>query len=83
VAELLQRQCITTLLISADAGLQAVPFAALHDGQNYLGERFGLGLTPALGLTKLTLLPQKATHAQFLPGGPRLPGCIRVSGRCR
>ena len=34
----LQRLQITTLLIAADRGLQAVPFAALHSGRVYLGQ---------------------------------------------
>ncbi|MFS6827482.1 CHAT domain-containing protein [Cyanobium sp. ATX-6F1] len=68
IAAQLQKQKITTLLISADAGLQAVPYASLHDGQSYLGERYGLGMTPALGLTKLAVLPEKA-QPQLLAAG--------------
>jgi CHAT domain-containing protein len=49
----LERLGITTLLISADAGLQAIPFAALHDGRSFLGERFAFSVTPSLGLTSL------------------------------
>jgi CHAT domain-containing protein len=44
---------ITTLLISADTGLQGVPYAALHDGSSYVGERFALSLTPSIGLLPL------------------------------
>lgn len=53
VAEDLQRQAITTLLIAADRGLQAVPFAALHDGRRYFGEAYAFSLTPSLKLTSL------------------------------
>lgn len=74
VAEQLKRHRITTLLISADAGLQAVPYAALHDGQSYLGERYGLGLTPALGLTKLAVLPQKAKPQLLAAGASEFQG---------
>ena len=49
----LDRLAITTLLLSADPGLQAIPFAALHDGRNYLGQRFAMALTPSLGLMPL------------------------------
>lgn len=49
----LRRLAVTTLLISADPGLQAIPFAALHDGSRYVGERFALALTPSLGLMRL------------------------------
>lgn len=52
---LLQNQRVTTLLISADQGLQAIPYAALHDGEQFLGERYGLSLTPSLNLTNLQL----------------------------
>ena len=34
----LERLKVTTLLISADRGLQAIPYAALHDGENYFGD---------------------------------------------
>lgn len=74
VAEQLRRQRITTLLLSADAGLQAVPYGALHDGQSYLGERFALGLTPALGLTKLALLPEKANPQLLAAGASEFEG---------
>ncbi|WP_255002572.1 CHAT domain-containing protein [Cyanobium sp. HWJ4-Hawea] len=50
---LLQEQKITTLLLSADQGLQAIPYPALHDGLQFLGERYGLALTPSLNLTNL------------------------------
>jgi CHAT domain-containing protein len=49
----LERLGVTTLLISADAGLQAIPFAALHDGRTFLGERFAFSVTPSLELTSL------------------------------
>ena len=44
---------ITTLLIAADQGLQAVPFAALSDGVSYFGDRYGFALSPSLALTDL------------------------------
>ena len=46
----LQELKITTLLISANSGLQAVPFAALHDGDAWFGSRFSFSLTPSLSL---------------------------------
>ena len=51
--EALQAQQIQTLLIAADQGLQAVPFAALSDGSTYFGDRYAFGLTPSLALTPL------------------------------
>lgn len=50
---ILQEQKITTLLLSADQGLQAIPYAALHNGKQFLGEQYGLSLTPSLNLTNL------------------------------
>tara|TARA_B100002051_G_scaffold209100_1_gene200529 strand:- start:1785 stop:3026 length:1242 start_codon:yes stop_codon:yes gene_type:complete len=50
---ILQREKITTLLIAADRGLQAVPFAALSDGRRYFGDRYAFSITPSLALTDL------------------------------
>ncbi len=43
-----------TLVIVPDGLLRKIPFAALHDGQQYLAERFVLASIPALGLTDLS-----------------------------
>ena len=53
ITPLLQRAQISTLLIAADRGLQAVPFAALSDGNAFFGDRFAFSLTPSLALTDL------------------------------
>jgi CHAT domain-containing protein len=54
---------VTTLLIAADSGLQAIPYAALHDGQSYFGLRYSLAITPSLALMPLyeEIISQKAT----------------------
>ncbi len=54
LTEALQTQGIQTLLIAADQGLQAVPFAALNDGSGYFGDRYAFALTPSLALTPLS-----------------------------
>ncbi len=51
----LERLKVTTLLISADRGLQAIPYAALHDGENYFGDSYAFSLTPSLGLTDISV----------------------------
>ena len=51
IAGSLERQSISTLLIAADRGLQAIPFAALTDGRQFFGERYAFSLTPSLALT--------------------------------
>jgi CHAT domain-containing protein len=73
-AEQLARQRITTLLISAETGLQAVPFAALHDGRTFFGERFGFSLTPSLGLTKLAPPTRKAIYPLLATGASQFQG---------
>ena len=58
----LKSRGINNLLIAADPGLQAIPFAALHDGTSYLGLRYGFSVTPSLALTAMA--PSTATHAR-------------------
>lgn len=41
----------TTLVFVPDAVLRALPMAALHDGEQFLVERFALATTPGLDLT--------------------------------
>ena len=65
--ESLQSQQIKTLLIAADQGLQAVPFAALSDGSAYFGDRYAFGLTPSLALTPLA--PVDSTSQRQLAMG--------------
>ncbi len=48
----LQRLGVTTLILVPDTGLQAVPFAALHDGQMSFGERYAFSLTPSISLMR-------------------------------
>ena len=67
IAPLLQQKRITTLLISADRGLQAVPFAALHDGQEYFGTAYAFALTPSLALTSLE--PPLPNNGRLLAAG--------------
>lgn len=62
---------ITTLLISADPGLQAIPFAALHDGTSFLGERFAFSLTPSLGLTPLDPPSRQLPRQQIAMGASK------------
>jgi CHAT domain-containing protein len=50
--EEIRNRNITTLLISANTGLQAVPFAALHDGKEWFGTQYSYSLTPSLSLMK-------------------------------
>ncbi|MEZ4354749.1 MAG: CHAT domain-containing protein [Myxococcota bacterium] len=46
----LERRGVDTLVLVADGALRTIPMAALHDGRDYLVERFATASTPALGL---------------------------------
>jgi len=67
LAQELEAQKVTTLLIGAERGLQGVPYAALHSGKTFLGERFAFSLTPSLSLTNLT--PSNARESRLLAAG--------------
>lgn len=67
MAPVLASRRITTLLIAADRGLQAVPFAALHDGQRYFGDAYAFSLTPSLALTSLE--PPQPARGRLLAAG--------------
>jgi CHAT domain-containing protein len=47
----LEAQGITTLLFSLDSGLRSLPIAALHDGEQFLVEKYQFSLVPSLSLT--------------------------------
>jgi filamentous hemagglutinin family protein len=47
----LQTQGIDTIVFSMDGGLRSLPVAALHDGKQFLVEKYSLGLIPSVNLT--------------------------------
>jgi CHAT domain-containing protein len=67
VAEELKAKGITTLVIVADRGLQGLPFAALHDGTSYFGDRYGFSITPSLNLTSFG--PPRQNRGRVLAAG--------------
>ena len=71
--EVLQERGIETLLIAADQGLQAVPFAALSDGSDYFGNRYAFALTPSLALTPLALA-EPLSQSQLAMGASTFDG---------
>ena len=73
--ESLDTQGIQTLLIAADQGLQAVPFAALSDGKNFFGDRYAFGLTPSLALTRL-VPAQSRPQGQLALGASQFEGLV-------
>jgi hemolysin activation/secretion protein/CHAT domain-containing protein len=47
----LDAQGIQNLVFIMDSGLRSLPIAALHDGQDFLVEKYSVGLMPSLSLT--------------------------------
>lgn len=47
----LEREKIDTLMFSLDPGMRTLPLAALHDGKQFLVEKYSLGLVPSINLT--------------------------------
>ena len=47
----LQAQGIDTIVFCMDAGLRSLPVAALHDNNQFLVEKYRLGLIPSINLT--------------------------------
>jgi CHAT domain-containing protein len=47
----LKAQKIDTLVFSMDTGLRSLPLAALHDGSQFLVEKYSIGLIPSVNLT--------------------------------
>ncbi len=58
---------IDNLVFVLDGPLRSIPMAALHDGNQYLVERFNLALTPGLQLIQPQPLPQ--TKLRTVAGG--------------
>lgn len=66
VADLNQNR-IKTLVFVLDGGFRNLPMAALHDGNQYLIERYRVAITP--GLQLLNPQPLSRHHLQALVGG--------------
>jgi CHAT domain-containing protein len=64
----LKKHHITTLIIVPDMLLRTIPFAALHDGNNFLISKYALAITPGLTLTD-TLKKLKSKNINMLMAG--------------
>ncbi len=81
IAPELQNQKIDTLLLCVGPGLRSVPFAALHDGRQFLVQNYSLSLIPAFSLTdtaytniqKSVVLAMGASQFQELAPLPSVP----------
>ena len=74
----LEKLGIDTLIFCMDAGLRSIPMAALHDGKQFLVEKYSLGTIPSVSLTNSRYNPVKNTQvlamgASKFQGLPPLP----------
>ncbi|GAB4459666.1 MAG: hypothetical protein OHK0037_05510 [Elainellaceae cyanobacterium] len=60
-AELDERQ-VENLVFLPQAGLRALPYAALHDGEQFLIEQYSVGLMPSLSLTDTRYVDIRTTQ---------------------
>ena len=51
---------VTTLVFVPDGALRTIPMAALHNGEQFLIQKYALAITPGLNLTDPRPLPQPA-----------------------
>ncbi len=58
----LKEREINNLLFITDEKLRSVPLAALHDGKQFLVEKYSIGFTPSLSLTKTEYKDVKKSH---------------------
>ncbi|AFY36400.1 CHAT domain-containing protein [Calothrix sp. PCC 7507] len=63
----LQAQGIDNLIFCLGGGLRTVPLAAIHDGKQFLVEKYSLGIIPAFNL--LDYQPANITQTQVLAMG--------------
>ena len=80
----LEAQDIQNLVFIVDEGLRSIPFAALHDGEQFLVEKYSVGLAPSLTLTETRFSDLKqakvlAMGASQFPADPDLSNLPAVS----
>jgi len=79
LAPLLKNREIDTLIVVPDGPLRTIPWAVLHDGKQFLIERYALATTPGLTLTDLRAGPRERTNilvnavSEAVQGFPALP----------
>ncbi|MEB3343763.1 CHAT domain-containing protein [Okeania sp.] len=76
IAAELETAKINTLLFSMDNGLRTLPMAALHDGEQFLIEKYSLSLIPSISLMDTNYRPLQNTQilamgaSQFIDKNP-------------
>ena len=73
VAEELANHNINTLVFSMGRGLRTIPIAALHDGQQFLVEKYSLGLIPSFTLTDTSYVGLNGSQVLAM-GASKFPG---------
>lgn len=58
----LNQSAIKTLVYAPDGPLRYIPLAALHDGQQWLVQRYGINVITAQSLTELDTAPNRQPH---------------------
>jgi CHAT domain-containing protein len=58
----LQKHNIKNLAYIMDAGLRRIPLAAMHDGKEFIVERYSVGLMPSLSLTDTRYVDVRTTQ---------------------
>jgi CHAT domain-containing protein len=78
-AAALQSLPVETLVFVPDGVLRTIPMAALHDGDQFLVQKYALAVTPGLDLTDPRPMPQRNVRVlaggltQAMQGQPPLP----------
>lgn len=62
-SEALEQTGVRTLVFIQDGILRTVPMAALHDGQQFLVQRYAVVTSPSLSLTDLRMSDQKSARS--------------------
>ena len=71
IEQTLKEDKITTLLISLDPELQRIPFAALHNGDQWLGLQYAFSITPSVSLMPRGAYQYPAQRNYLLAGSSK------------
>ncbi|MEB3272780.1 MAG: CHAT domain-containing protein [Prochlorothrix sp.] len=52
---------VDTLVVALDSRLRGIPLSALHDGEQFLGEKYALAIVPSFGLTDISYFDVRET----------------------
>ena len=64
----LEQHNVHTLVVIPDAMMRKIPFAAFHDGEQFLVEKYAVAVTQGLALTKSEKLSRNMEQRVFLGG---------------